>query len=133
MTYGFEFRDAAGNIRLKMSEALPRIVHSQRFPWDYSGTISVPAFDTDHGMFYVAPCVATGIGSTAFDRDDRTPATQTSGNFGVNGTSLPTLSWNNTTKVMTITPTAFPAGWPFETQIDYYLNFLALNKRFIIT
>lgn len=133
MAHGLEFRDAAGNITLRMTDALPRLIHSQRFAWNFSGTISVPAFDTDFGMFYVSPCVATGLGGGAsFDRDNRVPAPGVSGAFGTNGTSLPTLSWDNTTKVMTIAPTTFPGGWPFETQIDYVLNFIALNKRFVI-
>lgn len=132
MTYGIEFRDDAGNLTLRMTEAMPRLIHSQKFAWDYTGTLAVPDFDSDHGMFYVSPCAYSGYFSSPgfLERDNRTFASALAGLFGFNGYCLPSLSWNDETRVMTIAPATFPPGWPYEHRLDYFLNFIALNKRF---
>jgi len=133
MSHGFEFRNAAGNVSITMDDAMPRLVHSQRFANGFSGTISVPDFDSDKGMFYVSPCAVRQTGPYNLTRDD-TADYPDSFTISCNGKMIPDLSWDNTTKVMTINPTVFPYYWPSNEPYfyDYYLNFLALNKRFIV-
>lgn len=130
--WGLELRNAAGVVTLRMTEAMPRLVHSQKFAWDHTGTLSVPGFDTDFGMFYVSPCAYSGyLSSPGFlERDDRTFASAEAGLFGFTGMCLPSLDWNNATKVMTIAPATFPPAWPYEHRLDYVLNFIALGRRF---
>lgn len=145
MSYGFEFRDAAGIERLRITEALPAIIHQQRIGATWSGTISVPNFDSNHGMFYVSPCAFKGsidqLTTTGFKRADSTGFRTDTGGTGwtrvcCHPTPLPTLSWNNSTKVMTVTAMSFPGGWPFggnTCRPDYYLVFLRLHQRFTVT
>lgn len=93
MGYGIEIRDQNGVLIVRPSEVLSRIVHVQEFEGDYAGTISVPAFDSARGLFYAA----------MHAKDSR---------LGVGPDTFPSLSWNNTAKVMTIAPNDLPAGWP---------------------
>jgi hypothetical protein len=122
MSYGFEFRDADGNIRLSVTEAMPRVIHEERVAHDFSGTFSVPAFDSDQGMFYITPAAYIWYDSTGRDT------------VVVNPFRGPSLSWDNSTKVMTVTPVSLPAGFPLGTSpADYWIVFLGLYQRFTVT
>lgn len=105
--YGLEFYRADGSTALSVRETLPRLVHVERVNGNFSGTFSVPDFDavesgglfTGSGFFYVqkVPFIA---GSSSFE----VPIART--------LILPTLDWNNTTKVMSVSPASIQSGWP---------------------
>lgn len=107
--YGFEIRRANGSLALSTRETLLRLVHIERVDGDFAGTFSVPEFDavesngvfTGPGFFYVQKVVA--------------PSTVNSGSLSTQTLLLPTLNWNNTSKVMSVTPANLPSGWPVGT------------------
>jgi len=116
-------------VRLSITESMPRVVHEQKFAADHAGTITVPDFDTDHGMFYASPCVRHygPPAELAFEYQS---------NVICHPFPLPSLSWDNDTKIMTIAPVSFPAGWPYYGTVgraDYWLVFLALHKRITVS
>lgn len=122
MSYGFEFRDAAGAIRLSINEAMPRVIYQQRVLHSFSGSFSVPEFDSDYGMFYIAPSAVI-----IFNDDGTTFVT-------MNPYRAPTLEWNNSTRTMTVTPAQLPVGFPGSTTGSaYWIVFLGLSQRFTVT
>ena len=125
MAFGFEFRDAAGNETLTIDEAMPRVIDERRLAWGFSGTIWVPGFDDQYGMFYVSPelRIATpSAGQEWWQAQTVRPS--------VPATPFPTLNWNNATKAMSIAPATLPDGWPVQPPRYYWLVFLGLNARF---
>lgn len=113
MTHDFELRDPSGNLLLRPSEALSRIVHVEELPANFTGTISVPSFDDQRGLFYVTLLMT---GPVLF----------------VVGETFPTLSWNNTTKVMTISPHTLPSGFPQLNVSPFILVFLHVSGITVI-
>lgn len=122
MNYGFEFRDANGVRRLQLTEAMPRVIHAQRFPSNFAGSITVSGFDSDFGMFYCSHSLVTVLDGRGF--------------LLVNLMSfayIPSLSWDNTTKTMTIGPRSLPPGfYGAGGDVDYWLVFLGLHQRVVI-
>lgn len=129
MSYGFEIRDSSGNVTIDSSVTTFRILHKQFCTWDYSGSFTVSSFDSDVGAFYIKPQITVGAApsttvncvlvstGTNYDYDFKGTLTSTGG-FHDAGYYLtfpdgnkPTLSWNNSTKSMTVTPAARPLSW----------------------
>jgi hypothetical protein len=119
MTHGLEIRKANGVISLSTKETVVRFVHIQRVGGSFSGTFSVPDFDgvvsggsfTGSGFFYVQYVIRS-----------RGDASTVQPIYGAMIT--PTLNWNNTTKVMTVSPASIPSQWPFRPRPDYDIIFL---------
>ncbi|MCA0203003.1 MAG: hypothetical protein LCH92_01565 [Proteobacteria bacterium] len=161
MAYGFLFRDADGNETLRMVDGMPLLVHSERKAWDFNGTISVPNFDVNFGFFYVSFCMYKGIygyggsgwspsgtypGQTYLRQPEDRDLTEIGylGPAGINypraekilaiaNHMVPTIAWDNATRIATITPAVTPAGWPnFNSGAgampDYYINFLQVQE-----
>lgn len=107
--YGFEIRRANGSLALSTRETLLRLVHIERVNGDFTGTFSVPEFDatesngvfTGPGFFYVQKVVAQ--------------STVDIGGLSTHTLLLPTLNWDNTSKVMSVTPANLPSNWPVGT------------------
>ena len=124
MTYGFQIRDGAGNVVLDNNDTTVRIIHREFCTWDYTGSFTVSDFDSDFGAWYIRPrisvCAAPSGGfspsiiSTGTNYTYDFAGTQTStGGFHDAGYYLtfmqsnkPTLSWNNSTKTMTVSAAA---------------------------
>ena len=115
MAYGIEFRRADGSVVLEADETFAGVIHTETVAQDFSGTFSVPAFDDAKGMFYVQFEVVNellGFGGVALD-------------FHTIGAALiPTLSWNNTTKEMTVTPASIPSNWERRTRPNFQVIFI---------
>lgn len=116
MTYGIRFTRADGSVALELDETFAGLIHSESLPYDFIGTFGVPDFDSDKGMFYVQfELVPRGYGGW-FTLDARVPI------YGA--AILPSLSWDNTAKVMTVAPASIPAQFPILAQPDYTVLFL---------
>lgn len=134
MSYGIEFRNANGNLALESDETFARIVHSEKVLGDFSGTISVPEYDDTRGLFYVSYCVMKYDWNSNVRRADNTSWSDHDRLVpGLHPAALPSLSWDNGTKVMTIAPSSLPSAWPrfgSGNRPDYFLNFLHYGDRF---
>lgn len=130
MSYGIQFFNASGNLALDIDECFPQLVYNARVSGGFSGTISIPNFDEVRGMFYVAFCIQKlkvgGDGRMTIQADGSTDYTH----LGVNPASLPTLTWNNATKVMSVTPANLPSNWPgMRENSDYFLRCIHFRQR----
>jgi hypothetical protein len=126
MAYGFEINDAAGNVALDSSISTVRIVHTQFCLWDYNSSFSVPNFDSTKGEFYIKPHLVAAdhptvytqfvplrTTGTNYDYDFKDTFASTGGLWGAGywlsfqNNNKPTLSWDNATKTMSVTPPSF--------------------------
>lgn len=107
MSYGIEFKDAAGNIVYGETQTGTREIQIEACAGNFSGTRSVPGFDDTKG--------ALNVVVEAYPN----PA---NGRPYVNLSSHPTLNWNNTTKVLTVTAVAAP-WWAGLLIPDYRVGF----------
>lgn len=132
MTYGFEVNDNLGNLALNSSVSTVRIVHQRFCTWDYNSSFSVPNFDSNKGEFYMRPHFTVAEAPDKFYGSYVIASTGTNYNFDFQGTQIlhystcgwlltfpamskPTFSWNNSTKMMSVTPAAVE---PFGNVID---------------
>lgn len=122
--YGIEIFRADGRLALSTRETLFRLVHREKCAGDFAGTFAVPGFDGDEtagtfdakGFFYVQYEISPrgyGFGGSG---DTTQPTT--------GSILLPSLAWDNTTKIMSVTPANVPSGWPFQTRPDYEVVFM---------
>lgn len=123
MTYGLRIFGAGGALRLDDDETFTRVVATVKQNASFSGTFSVPDFDDTKGMFHVSYLTNKFYGVTQSAVPDSTPLSAYVFPV-VEGTSLPSLNWNNTTKVMTCAPVAWPSGWTFANASDYVVTFI---------
>jgi len=122
MSYGLELRRADGTLALSSRETLFRLVHAEKCADNFTGTFSVPTFDTGgtfqddtaKGFFYVQYEISPMPDSFNLHR----PA--------IGSITLPSLNWDNATKVMTVAPANIPAGWPssFGARPSYEIIFM---------
>lgn len=150
MSYGFEFRDADGIERLKITESLPRVIHSVRLESNYSGSFTVPEFSVNDGMFYFAPVAVKlrsasgGLALSTTDLDS--PALYSTPPYYAyylvpKVSAFPTVTWDEPTKTATVTPSSLPSDWPQDLKWvgptswnpAYWLVFLRTNTRFTVT
>lgn len=123
MAYGFEINDASGVLSLDSDISTIRIVHTEFCLWNFSGNISVPNFDSTKGEYYIRPHLVAGAAptdsstpiqlittGTNYDYDFKGTLTSTGGYheagyfLSFQNNFKPTLSWNNSTKLMNVTP-----------------------------
>lgn len=127
MSYGLQTTNSNGTIGINSDEVAVRFISSVKLNRTYSGVISVPNFDSNRGTYFLTPYVIKYKFDTSVRVADSTPL---GGGTYVNlmnqyGTAnvtrfsspKPTLSWDNTTKQMTVTASASALG-------DYKLSFL---------
>jgi len=127
MSFGFEISNSSGNVVLSSKDTTFRIVHKQFCVWNYNSSFSVSDFDINVGEYYIQPHITV---SSAYPRSLISTGTNYSYNFAGTQTSTggyhdagywlsfvqtnkPTLSWNNSTKVMSVTRPSLP---PFYQQ-----------------
>lgn len=112
MSYGFEAYKSDGSTLISSKSGVARLIYSADYAYNYSGTVSVPAFDSNRGYYsyrmwptkainYAAGQHQRMADDSSFDgrtsSPDGTPYLTYANQWG------PTLSWNNSTKVLTIT------------------------------
>ena len=127
MSYGFEINDNLGNLALDSSISTVRIVHQQFCTWDYNSSFSVPNFDSNKGEYYLRPHFVVAEMPDFFQGPYTIVSTGTNYDFDFEGTPMktlryseagwiltsaglnkPTLSWNNSTKLMSVTKAPLP-------------------------
>ena len=133
-TFGFEIANSAGEILLDSTDTTMRVVHTMYLPYNTTTTETVSNFDINNGTFYFrAHLAARGNYSFRepaphFQRydsiDDRDFAfgRRVFGYYAYPGmNNVPTMNWNNSTKVMTATtPESVdaPTGSPYTPAVD---------------
>jgi hypothetical protein len=126
MSYGFEINDNLGNLALNSSISTVRIVHQQFCTWDYNSSFSVPNFDSTKGEYYMRPHFVVAEMPSFFLGPYTIASTGTNYDYDFEGIKIntggaetgwlltfaalnkPTLSWNNSTKVMSVTKATQP-------------------------
>ena len=104
MSYGLQVFNSDGSLAIGTLSEPPRLIYHEEFDYNFSGTRSVPDFDDTKGFI-----------SVSFGHHKTTSGGQTSPSTPIGGTtqvqidatSLPTVNWNNTTKVLTLAPATF--------------------------
>ena len=122
MAYGVKIMGPGGVLRLDEDETFTRVVATVKKGASFSGTFSVPDFDDTKGLFHVSYFVNKWDSGAA--ADSLTPMNTIYRGFVFEETSLPSLNWNNSTKVMTVTPVSWPAGWTYYNASDYVVTFI---------
>ena len=90
---------------LSLASSSARIVATVKRNASFSGTFSVPDFDDTKGLFHVSYFVNKfDVAVDAALPDSHTPLDPFTDHLVFEMTSLPSLNWNNTTKVMTVSP-----------------------------
>lgn len=108
MAYGFEAYRSDASTMISSKDGVARLIYAADFDDTYSGTVSVPAFDSSLGyfttrMYPFKHIIDAGSGfapmsdSSSHTVSDGTQIVSTAASFA------PSLSWNNSTKVLTIT------------------------------
>ena len=106
MAYGFEAYRADGSTLISSTDGVARLIFARRIEDQWSGTFSVPAFDSALGFWTITPYLTRWLRTGGDWRAVADTETWTqSGNpqAQLMGSRNPVLSWNNTTKVMTVT------------------------------
>lgn len=123
-TTGLDIRDSTGVSMLGPYGTFTRHVATIYKDNNFSGTISVPNFDDTKGTFVINWSLEKhGLNSAQVAKTvgwETTPAKAVM----ADSTDLPTLNWNNTTKLLTVTPN--PSAWANTTEITsgYHIVFL---------
>jgi hypothetical protein len=114
MSHGIQFFTSSGQLVIEADETFTRVIYSEKKLSNFNGTISVPNFNDTKGMFYVSYYALKVNNVTRVALADNTLFTSSEFvNIGINPHALPNLIWNNTTKLLTVTPHSLPTS--FET------------------
>lgn len=119
--YGFRTFKSTGDSSLEPYETFARLLHIEYKSFNFSGTFSLPSFDDTKGIFVVDyDMCKVSIASDTKLADN----TAFNDYIGVtsHGYGLPGLLWNNTTKIMTVTPASLPSGF-IDRYATYYPNY----------
>lgn len=124
MSYGFEILDSNGNVVIDSSDTTARIIHIQYVAYNTSSatTFTVSSFDSTTGFYYVKPHITpVTFASATATTPNKVYDSVTDVNFSfpfittsdnryywemAGGHSEANLSWDNSTKVMTVNPSA---------------------------
>jgi hypothetical protein len=125
MTYGFEAYRADGTTMISSTDGVARVIYSQDYAESFSGTINVPAFDSNLGYYTVRlypykHTIQAGVGYAPVSESTSWSA---KGGYRVciSQSMKPTLSWNNSSKNLTITANS-------ETE-DFYIQTIRYRYR----
>jgi len=114
MTVGFKFFNADESVGLDLFTNFTKLIYIEYFDRTFNGTRSIPDFDDQKGVFsilmthhkgtYVSfPTTTNDSGSTLADNDGSSGVTHFT---TCDPTSQPNLAWNNTSKILTLSPSA---------------------------
>lgn len=133
MAYGFRFLNADGSVALDMQSAPMRVVFQQRFAADFEGTVSIPNFNSDQGAILVKPCamkVEPFLGNQYLIRtSDSAPLQQIKREFGYFHTMNPDLSWDNASKILTISK---GSAFTYYSNHDPFVVYLTVPDYLVI-
>lgn len=128
MAFGFEAYRSNGSTLISSKGGVARLVYSADFAETFTGTRSIPAFNSNLGYYQVRmyPFIHRIRSGTGYAPLAENAALSQSGKPVISVCPLrqPTLSWNNSTKVMTFTANA-------ETE-NYYHNIARYRYRLIM-
>lgn len=123
MPYGVKIFGPGGVLRLDEDETFTRVVATVKRNFNFSGTVSVPDFDDTKGMFHVSYFINKFNDTSGKLADNKAPMVLLD-KLTFEATSLPTLNWNNTTKLLAISPVVWPSGWTAINASDYLITFI---------
>lgn len=125
MTYGVQMFNSAGVLRLDIDETFTRVVDTVKLSATSTGTVSVPDFDSARGMLFVNYFVNKfDLYTDTALADSYSPMRDFRDTLVYEPTSLPSLSWNNTTKLLSYSPVVWPSGWTRFNASDYMITFI---------
>lgn len=119
MTHGFQSWNSDGGVAIASDEVAVRFVASVLVERTFSGTISIPKYDSSKGTYFIFPY------TFKWNLNSNSLAAETAsmpGNYilpmhsfqydgGLRTNPRPTTSWNNTTKLLTFTPNGTYSPW----------------------
>lgn len=101
MAYGLRLKNPDGSVALDGGQTLSRIAHSQIVASDFTGTIGpIDSFDDTRGALMLSPKAFRYYDFTKYGDGAAYP---TEGLYTVNLVCMPSLDWNNTTKLLSVT------------------------------
>lgn len=123
MSYGLELRDAAGNLEVFGLRKLTRLIRTLHLAYDFSGTVSVPGFDDRIGAITFYPKFTLYFQNPNYPfpvsrKPYGTPMGDQTYRITTSTGMLPTFAWNNSSKVLTVTPAQYGGA----DRPDYVLN-----------
>lgn len=132
MSYGFEAYKGDSTTLISSTNGVARIIYSSDRSQTFSGQISVPEFDSNLGyysfkMYPLLHIIAAGQGSAPLP--ENTSFTQNGGLFMPHCYSRgPTLSWDNSTKILTVTANSQPQDF-FNQVIRYRYRIIMVHYK----
>lgn len=132
MAYGFEAYNPDGSTLISSTDGVARLIYSTDLAATYSGNISVPAFDSNLGVFYTRMypykhVIYLGVGypplaeNSGWDQPSWPTVT-------ISPSYTPTLSWNNSSKVLSITANSEAEDY-YKSQIRYRYRLMMVHYR----
>lgn len=117
MAYGMEIVNADGTIGFSTQDTALTLVAVISKNYDFTGIVSIPTFDDLRGTLIVTFDINKrySLDTTPLDVGGTSPGPITP---EVNRRSVPNLNWDNTTKLLTISPAA--TGDPSYTRDSDY-------------
>ena len=130
MTVGFKFFNADESVGLDLFTSFTKLIYIEYFDRTFNGTRSIPDFDDQKGVFSILMTHYKGA-FVGFPTTTNDSASTRADNDGLSGdsngfttcdpTSQPSLAWNNTSKVLTLSPST--SSDPMLAGVgDYYIK-----------
>ena len=132
MAYGFEAYRVNGSTMISSTDGVARLIYSGDYAEEFSGTINVPAFDSNLGYYTVRlypykHVIQSGTGYAP--ASESTPWSVKGGyRVCISQSMKPTLSWNNSSKNLTITANSETEDFYRET-IRYRYRLFMVHYR----
>ena len=101
-SYGVEMRNADGVLTISSERVFARIVNTFFVTFNQSTTFSEPKFDDTRGTIIINPHAIKFDANNVRTTNDAPQNTLAF--FRSSTIQLPTINWNNTTKILTVTP-----------------------------
>ena len=130
MPYGCQINKADGTPAILPEETFCRVVAIIDVARGFSGTLSVPQFDSDRGALSVFFHLFRGLDSVDLEDElsldwygsnQDVPYFQRPGSH--HPANLPSVDWDNATKLATVAPASLPSDWPNKVNPHYRLMF----------
>lgn len=115
--YGVEMRNADNVLSIGGQRTFARLVSSHDVAGDETVSISVPAFDDQRGTIVFYPKATKIDGNNNVIGYASTQAETSTLHLSMH--QLPTLDWDNTTKILSVTPATFLG----PVRPDFLVNF----------
>lgn len=138
MAFGFKAYRGDGSTMIDTTDGVARVVYAADFGKDFTGTVSVPAFDSDRGYytFRMYPFLyyanfSSSLGGEILP-EDHGYTTHGSGEgrayITICPRRVPTVSWDNVSKVLSITANSQSQDLTMQTARYRYRIFMVHYK-----